>query len=58
MLASDNLWSDPADRKTRKSRGGSGGSHDNPEADEGQEGAGDGDGRARSVMIFVSKCRK
>ncbi|CAM9870302.1 unnamed protein product [Ectocarpus sp. 6 AP-2014] len=58
MLASDNLWSDPADRKTRKSRGGAGGLHDNPEDDEGQEGAGDGDGRARSVMIFVSKCRK
>lgn len=60
MLASDNLWSDPEDRKTRRSKGGGGGGgqgslQDDQQADLGQEG---GDGRARSVMIFVSKCRK
>ncbi|CAN0310336.1 unnamed protein product, partial [Hapterophycus canaliculatus] len=65
MLASDNLWSGPADRKTKKERGGAsgkggggqGGLHDVEEA-EGQEGGGGSDGKARSVMIFVSKCRK
>eukprot|EP00903_Cladosiphon_okamuranus_P019681 g18087.t1 len=58
MLASDNLWSDPEDRKTRRNngRGGGGGLKDEQQAAElGEEG---GDGRARSVMIFVSKCRK
>ncbi|CAM9998333.1 unnamed protein product [Scytosiphon promiscuus] len=65
MLASDNLWSDPEDRKTKKERGGASGSggggqggfHDDGDA-EGQEGGGAADGKARSVMIFVSKCRK
>lgn len=64
MLASDNLWSDPEDRKTRRNKGGAaggggggaqGGLQDDQQAELGQE---DGDGRARSVMIFVSKCRK
>lgn len=59
MLASDNLWSDPENRKTRRNKGGGGGGgglQDEQQAAElGEEG---GDGRARSVMIFVSKCRK
>lgn len=61
MLASDNLWSDPDDRKTRRSKAGGGGGgggglqDDQQQAEQGEEG---GDGRARSVMIFVSKCRK
>eukprot|EP00752_Nemacystus_decipiens_P017757 g15920.t1 len=59
MLASDNLWSDPEDRKTGRSRGGGGGagsSRDEQQQAELEEDG--GDGRARSVMIFVSKCRK
>lgn len=61
VLASDNLWSDPESRKTRRAKGGggdNGGSVDGQLGGSGDQGQGGGDGRARSVMIFVSKCRK
>lgn len=62
MLASESLWSDPQEGQNRKKKGGAGGRRgldDVLEAGRDREIAGeDGSGMARSVMIFVSKCRK
>ena len=57
VLASDGLWSDPEDREKKRKRGSQGGGGNSVEREEEEEDV-VGSGKARSVMIFVSKCRR